>query len=90
MSDKPSPCLSCARARQKLERAGLIECKIREVPASELLVAFYAFQDQKGWVNTPFVVRVTWDGRDNAWPFQFDPAVIVECEGWIAADAQGA
>jgi hypothetical protein len=78
-----SCCEGCVRARRKLEHPELIECKLHEVPADRQMAAYYGFMEQRGVLEEPFrVVADLSRAKEHAWPFQFDPAIIVECAGY--------
>lgn len=75
-------CEGCSRMRRKLEHPELIECKLRDLPAEQQMAAYYAFMEQHGVLDAPF--RIVADlprAKECAWPFQFDPAIVVECAG---------
>lgn len=78
-------CEQCARKRQKLEsnlaEQGLIECKLNDVDAGEVMRAFYQFATNKK-VDAPFAVQAA-PGAIAAWPLQFHPKDIQSCGGFI-------
>ena len=77
-----SVCDGCSRMRQKLERPELVECKLRDLPAQQQMAAYYAFLEQRGVLDTPFrIVADLTRAKECAWPFQYDPAIVVECAG---------
>jgi hypothetical protein len=79
-----TPCNGCARARNKTQRPGTIECRLPEVSAAEQMQAYYAFHDHGGKLSEPFALECRWEGhQENAWPFQFDPAIVVQCAGKV-------
>jgi hypothetical protein len=46
------------------------------------MIAYYAFIVQKGVIEEPF--RLVCDcGKhpEHAWPFQFHPVIVLECDG---------
>jgi hypothetical protein len=46
--------------------------------------AYYAFHDHGGKLSEPFALECRWEGhQENAWPFQFDPAIVVQCAGKV-------
>lgn len=77
-------CLQCSRCRPKGEEhlAGLVECKATD-DASQLLTAFYEFAKART-VSVPFAVTGGADSTAPAWPLQFNPASITQCEGFIS------
>lgn len=76
-------CDTCARARAKLTHSNWIECKIRDIPPCAIMQAYEDFITQKGQIESPFhLVAMVQTTAEHAWPFQFDPQVIVECAGY--------
>lgn len=77
-------CDRCVRSRKKLTHPNWIECKLRDTPPREIMQAYENFISQKGVVETPFhLVAIVQTTAEHAWPFQFDPQVIVECSGYL-------
>jgi len=89
----PTLCEQCQRMRTKREdhlaEQGLVECRLKEVPASDVLAAFDAFSKHKR-VDLPFRVEAAAGVTSIAWPFQFHPRDIAACEGRLAQRAQDA
>ena len=76
-------CDHCACARPKLDHAAWIECKLRDIPPVQIMQAYMDFMEQRGRLETPFhLVGNVNTTAEHAWPFQFDPQVIVECSGF--------
>ena len=87
----PTLCEQCRRMRTKREdhlaEQGLVECRLKEVPAADVLTAFDAFSKHKR-VDSPFRVEAAAGVTSIAWPFQFHPRDIAVCEGRLAESAQ--
>lgn len=67
----------------------MIECKIQDVPASEIMAAYNTFIKNEGQVEEPFKVKADWSRNpEHAWPFQFHASVIVECSGFTEMDTE--
>lgn len=81
-------CEQCARKRPKLEsnlaEQGLIECKLKDVDAGDVMRAFFEFAANKK-VVAPFAVEAA-PGAVAAWPLQFHPKDIQSCGGFIRQD----
>ncbi|OCX76544.1 hypothetical protein A6M27_01480 [Acidithiobacillus thiooxidans] len=76
-------CDTCARARSKLTHSGWVECKLRDIPPREIMQAYEDFIHQNGKIELPFhLVAMVQTTAEHAWPFQFDPQIIVECAGY--------
>jgi hypothetical protein len=78
-------CEGCQRARPKrepnLSAAGYIECRASE-DAGELMQAFKTFATTRS-VAAPFAVRGVPGHPSCAWPLQFTPDSISECDGRV-------
>lgn len=89
----PTLCEQCRRMRTKREdhlaEQGLVECRLKEVPAGDVLVAFDAFSKHKR-VDSPFRVEAAAGVTSIAWPFQFHPRDIAACEGRLVERAEDA
>jgi hypothetical protein len=76
-------CDDCAKARKKHNDPELLECKLREIQPVGVMIAYYAFIVQKGVIEEPF--RLVCDCNkhpEHAWPFQFHPVIVRECDGY--------
>ena len=77
-------CVKCARSRTKSGNPEWVECKIKDASAEKIMAGYVEFIDKNGKTETPFVVETDLAlDAEHAWPFQFDPRIILKCEGFV-------
>lgn len=81
-------CDTCVRAKPKhderLDALGYIECKA-SANADTLMAAFNMYSVERR-STVPFKVVGAKGYPESVWPFQFQPASIEQCEGYIPID----
>lgn len=77
-------CLKCINSKSKMHDNKLIECKPRQASAGDIYTGFQSFC-VNGSSEVPFKVIAIQSFRsikENCWPFQYEPKLISECEGF--------
>ena len=83
-----TPCNNCQRVKPKrdalLEGKGLVECRPCE-DSRVIVKAFWLFAEHHE-CGIPFHVKASGLHKEEAWPYQFHPDALEECDGYLPND----